>query len=268
MRQPKRVRLKESQLGTAAMQSLFADTLNWMDDRLYWLEKLIPQPTKIRIEGAVAYRYPEKTPQIALVLRLARIVSGLRASTYLWSAGLLQEQAAICRMVNEFQDDVTFLTLAQLEEEQPPLLHRFLEAFFAEENSAKNFRSGVRVKGHDTPNRKNILNYISQHPASGGDPFTGSNASLALSFAISGYVHGSAEHIVEMFDPAKRRLVTNVWPENPFCPAHERDLRNYFYRGVLAFGFAGVALNDDSTKSSVLDFRKLYEDSEGNPVGL
>lgn len=55
------------------------------------------------------FRFKEKTIQHAIVQKLARVVSGLHAARLLLENGLLQEQGAVLRMIDEFPEDIMFL---------------------------------------------------------------------------------------------------------------------------------------------------------------
>jgi hypothetical protein len=84
----------------------------------------------------------ERTAQQAIVQKLARIITGLRAAHFLLEQGLLQEQAVIERVIDEFHEDVLFLSYGILKGETKN--HKsFLIGFYEEEfdNAASAFDS-------------------------------------------------------------------------------------------------------------------------------
>src|SRR5688572_6784656 len=74
------------------------------------LASLVNPPQWTQLSDHGVFRYTERTPRQAIVLKLARNVTGLRAARILCLAGLFQEQSALNRMLDEIQDDVTFLS--------------------------------------------------------------------------------------------------------------------------------------------------------------
>ncbi len=235
-----------------------------MDEQLQRLAVLVPSPVASSKKGGIAFSFAEQSSHQAIVLRLARTLSGLRAARVLLDQGYCQEQAAICRMVNEFQDDVTFLALASMEEIAPPILTRYLEGFFAPESSADQYRVGDRIKGRPMVSRKDILNYIARQSMSEVDQFGHSNAGLAISFAFSGYVHGAAGHTMEMFDPGLDMFSSKLDKGHPLRRAHEDDIWNYYFRGILAFGYAALAMRDVAAQRDYQEFRGVFEAESGD----
>ena len=79
-------------------------------------------PQRVPHGDAFVFRYKEKTIHQAMVQKLARVVSGLHAARLLLENGLLQEQAAVQRMLDEFHEDILFLAFAVIKEN----IHRFI----------------------------------------------------------------------------------------------------------------------------------------------
>ena len=63
------------------------------------------------------FRYVQQTAQQAIIQKSAWIITGLRAGHALLKQGLLQEQAVIERVVDEFHEDVLFLSYGILKGE-------------------------------------------------------------------------------------------------------------------------------------------------------
>lgn len=115
------------------MDALYHQTLQNMEATLGARVKRVPPPQRVPILGSFAFRYTEKTIHQAIVQKLARIISGLYAARTLLEKGFLQEQAALQRMLDEFQEDVTFLSFAVIFGDVSDLHRRYLDAFFEEE---------------------------------------------------------------------------------------------------------------------------------------
>lgn len=237
-----------------------------MDGQLERIASKLPRPVPTSLDGFLAYRFSERLPQQAIFLRLLRVVSGLKCAYSLLVSGYLQEQAVICRSVDEFSDDVVFLSLASKMDPHPDLLQKFLDGFFTEESSHLEFRSRVRVKGRPTVSRKDIINFIMKHQGIDGDPFSGSNAGLAVHYALSGYVHGAAAHTMEMYDPSAGCFFAGPNPQSPFIHDHLHDLWNYLYRSLISFALACFALGDKILIDDCMEFIRKFEEMSGGRI--
>lgn len=245
------------------MDELFGTTTKWMDVQLQALLHQVPRPRLVRLGGSFAPRFIERSPQQAIVQKLAKIVSGLRAASHLLLAGFLQEQGALCRIIFELEDDVTFLALASRKSPHPPILERYLDAFFEEENAISDLRAGKRVKGRNLVSRKDIVNFIAANSPGITDTSSASNTSLALGHTFSGYIHGASVHIMEMYDATGHRFVTEPAPRHPLVEDHAHDIWNYYYRGILAFQLAAWAIGDENSMRMARDYQVDFERASG-----
>jgi hypothetical protein len=247
------------------MNLQYMKTLTWMDARLLELTALVPNPKLVNVDGRLEIRFVEKSASQAVVQKLARVISGLRAATLLLKAGYLQEQAALCRMINEFEDDVAFLSLAGKVSPVPEKLKQYLDAFYEEEASFKQTSTGQRVKGRATVNRRDIANFIAGSALTGSDSSAMSSSTMAISFAFGGYVHGTSPHIMEMYDLNDRSFITTPQNDLGLLASHEHDIWNYYYRGILSFWFAGYLFDVTEMVEQVrihrMDFEKATKRS-------
>lgn len=114
-------------------RDLYAEALGNMETTVHDLSRRIDPPVMTTFaRTAYGFRYAEQGARQAIVQKMARVVSGLRAALLLLEQGYIQEQAAVCRMVDEACEDVSFLALGLIVEETD--LHRqFLQEFFLED---------------------------------------------------------------------------------------------------------------------------------------
>jgi hypothetical protein len=99
------------------------------------------------------------------------LVSNLSAAQLLLRNGYAQEQGALQRMIEEGDEDITFLTLAIMSNDITDLHKRYLAAFWEEE-----FDQPTAIKSaqrRPSIPRKNINAWIARHPLSGIDESTG-----------------------------------------------------------------------------------------------
>ena len=92
------------------MDALYVQSLRNLESVLHALEGRVGPPAFVDMGDGHAFRYRERNAYQAIVQKLARLVSGLYAARLLLHAGFIQEQGALHRMLDEFQEDATFLS--------------------------------------------------------------------------------------------------------------------------------------------------------------
>jgi len=100
-----------------ALDLLYAEALGNMASALASFENRVPHPQRVPYKDGFVFRYVERTIEQAIVQKLARLASGLHAARILLDHGFFQEQAALQRMLDEFREDVIFLSLAVLRDD-------------------------------------------------------------------------------------------------------------------------------------------------------
>lgn len=227
------------------MDALYLQTLCNMESTLADLAKRVPAPQRVPIADSFAFRYVEKSIHQAIVQKLARVISGLHAARILLENGFIQEQAALQRMLDEFQEDVTFLAYAVIFNDMTNQHHKYLNAFYEEEfDNPEDPVSSTQKR--PMVSRDKIRAYIARIEGSGLDPSRGIAVTRTISKAYSGYVHGASPQIMEMYGGHPPRFHVSGMRGTPLFVDHQKDLWNYFYRGICAFGFAAKAFRDDA----------------------
>ena len=226
------------------MDALFADCLNRMDRWFRRLETAVPRPIHIPYLHHFVFRYAEKTLEQALVMKLARVVTGLHSARILLNHGFLQEQAAIHRMLDEFQQDITFLSMAHFDDDFTELHKKYLNHFYEEEFD-KPEDPVASIQKRPSIQRQKIHAYLARKEADIGilDPSRGQELTRTLSKAYSGFVHGASTQILNMYGGNPPRFQISGILGAPHELDHRRDLWNYFYRGILSFNEIGLVLN-------------------------
>jgi hypothetical protein len=106
---------------------LFDLALGHMEATLASLEKRVPPPQRVRYKASFVFRYVEQTINQAIVQKLARLVSGLHAARILLTYGFVQEQGALQRMIDEFREDIMFLSYGVTRNEVTSLHQEYFE---------------------------------------------------------------------------------------------------------------------------------------------
>jgi hypothetical protein len=212
------------------MDPLFEQTLKLMDRAFLRLVGGLEPPTRVRLGSSFVFRYRVRSIEQALVQKLARIISGLRAAHLLLDHGFVQEQGVIQRTLDELNEDIIFLALARTNDTETDLHRRYLEAFF-EEMAPEDWNPSARVKGPNSPRRKEIRAYINRVAGKGAPK---SNAAEAISRAYSGYVHAASQNIMDMYGGDPPHFHLSGMLDTPRVVEHSRDLWNYLYRSFMS----------------------------------
>ena len=231
------------------MDALYLQSLRYMESTLAGLAKRVPPPQRVPILESFAFRYVEKSIHQAIVQKLARVISGLYAARILLESGFIQEQSALQRMLDEFQEDVIFLASAVISNDVADLHRTYLNAFYEEEFDKPDPVSSTQ-KRLMVP-REKIRAYIARIESRGLDPSRDVALTRTISKAYSGDVHGASPHIMEMYGGNPPRFHVTDMRGTPLFSAHQDDLWHYFYRGICVFGFAAMAFGDEALSNRI-----------------
>ena len=127
-------------------EHLYEFVLTRMDDTLVHLSSAVAPPKKVAFHDSFVYRYAEKNINQAIIQKLARCISTLRAAQLLMEHGYVHEQAALQRVLDEIDEDITFLAFGVLQNDITDLHQKYLDAFYEEE-----FDAPKRVKPSNYP---------------------------------------------------------------------------------------------------------------------
>lgn len=246
------------------MDALFVQCLARMERWFRDLEDSVPAPVKTPYLHHFVFRYHEKTLEQALILKLARVVTGLHSARLLVNHGFLQEQAAIHRMLDEYQQDITFLSLARLAGDFTDLHQRYLNAFYEEELDRPEDPLSSTQKRPSIPRQK-IRAYTAKKEAEigVGDASRGAELTRTLSKAYSGFVHGASTQILNMYGGHPPRFQVTGMLGTPHEAEHRRDMWNYFYRGVLSFNEVAHVLKKYELADETNQFSIVFQRAVG-----
>ena len=225
------------------MDQLYDSALEMMDQAFGSLSRRVGEPEVRAMGDGYVFRYKEKSIYQAIVQKLARVVTSLRAIRLLNSAGFLQEQAALQRTLDEFDEDIAFLCFAIIFRDFTPLHKEYLAAFYEEEFDVPESAIESTQKRPMT-SRKKIRAFVSRDRGTGYGQSTTIEAVRTLSKTYSGYVHGASPQLMEMYygNPPYFHLRHAI--DSPFYKDHTEDLLNNYYRGILSFAFAAKAFDE------------------------
>jgi len=249
------------------IEKLFDEALRNMDATLYALERRVPPPKRIPFRDGFIYRYEEKTIHQALIQKLARVITGLRAARILLQHGFVQEQAALHRMLDEIQEDVTFLAWGVITNDITDLHRQYLSAFYEEEFDKPESPLESTQK-RPMIARKKIRAYITRMEAAAFDQSTGVELLRTVHKAYSGFVHAASPAIMDMYGGMPPRFHVQGMLGTVRIAELRDDLWNYFYRGIVTFGLAVKAFGEDAVLDSITKFLDEFEKESGEDYVL
>lgn len=240
------------------MRKLFHETLAVLENAFRRLEKQVPPPQEVEWSDGFVYRYTEKTIYQALILKLARSISTLRAVDVLLLHGLLQEQASLHRILDEIHEDILFLVAAITNDEVTERHKQFLYAFFAEEFPDPN-NALARHKKPNLPPRQKIRAYVTRVLSTDPNPDQAHNVGEIISSVYSGYVHASAPQTMDMYGGDPPQFYLSGMHETPRMKEHINDAWNYFYRGLMSATVIAKAFGDKPLVDVMYESIKSFE---------
>ena len=244
------------------MNHLFPQTITALSNAFRRLEQQVPHPQQIPFRDGFVYRFVEQTLEQALLLKFARVVTGLRAVEVLLKAGLPQEMAATCRMLDEICEDIAFLAAPLTNDKVTELHERYLRGFWAEEFQDSD-NTLARHQKPDTPKRSKVQAYVQRTLNPVDNPSQMSDVSQAVSSTYSGFVHASAPQVLDLYGGDPPHFHIEGMQQTPRMDDHVYDAWNYFYRAIAAGIIVARAFGDRSLSRALGEFHDNYLEGSG-----
>jgi hypothetical protein len=226
------------------MDEPYQELLHEMGIALERLANKVPPPRRVPFASSFVFRYVEQTAQQAIIQKLSRFITGLRAELLLLRNGLLQEQGVIERVLDELREDITFLVYGILNGELDTKWHKlYLEWFYEEEFDDPESPFNSTQKRPMVP-RDKIQAYLARIKGVVGNPSDSKELFRTLSKAFSGYVHCASPQIMETYGGIPPQFHVYGMLGTSRMEPHEKHLWYYFDRGVTAFIFAAIVFGD------------------------
>lgn len=261
-------------IGQMTPRALFRDGIDAMEAAFRQLEDLVPRPRVVNQDDGIALRHTEQTIHQALLLKLARYISGLNACDVLLANGYAQEQRVLQRTLDELDEDILFLCFGA--QDGTVKLHRkYLKNFWQED-----FEEGVapidNTKGRYPIPRREIREWLGQKMGTDAE-HSGMKAMRCIQQSYSGYVHAAAPHIMDMCGGPELRFHLRGLNGTSRIPGHVHDLWNYVYRGLVSANQAALIYGDETTatpiRAAIVKFEHLsgssyMGDASQNPMTI
>ena len=241
----------------------FEIMLDLMDRAFNDFENLMPKkPVRVKLAFGMAFRYKEKDIYQAIILKLARAQSAVRAACVLLKNGFLIEQAILHRAIDETNEDIIFLVYAVTNDTITDLHKRFLNAFWEEEIDESGNMIDSKQKRPMIP-RKKIRAYLADVEKNVLDPSRSIELSRTISKTYSGFVHGASPHIMDMYGGNHPHFHTKGFLGTPRMQEYADDLWNYMYRTFLSHIVVAKALGAKKHVEILTKHKLIFEKNAG-----
>ena len=242
-------------------EPLCVQAFNKMEEAVHSFARQVPQPQIVHFRGGFDYRYIEKTLHQALVQKLARYISTLKAADLLMSHGFVQEQMALKRVFEEIQEDILFLLFAGTEVEvtppdpvEPTCLETYLDKFYQESFDETTLFLDPKPGNF----RKEIRDYVARKLTSEGGTENPERAEEAREMMrksrkiYSGYVHAASPEILIMYGGTPPHFQVEGLPlGGSQHDTHRSDLLISVFQALCAFHFAARAFGNHQITSNL-----------------
>ena len=196
------------------------------------MERCAPRP--YFDENLQSFRHEAKDARLAAFLKCARSVSVLNACRVLLESGHVLEIYTLCRVLDEANEDVSFL-LMPLAAEDEGQRARFLREFYQEEFDVPGNPMESSQK-RDRVSRQRIRNALTRAPGDKSMPLEKMRrAADSVHKTFSGFVHGAYVHTVKLYGDMPPKMHIAGYLGTPKVAECEESFANNVYRTIMAF---------------------------------
>jgi len=241
------------------MDADFEEMLDLMDRTFQNFENAMPsKPAFVKLPFGMVFRFQEKDIYQAMIQKLARVQSAVRAAQLLLHNGYVQEQAILHRTIDETNEDIMFLVYAVTNDTITDLHERFLESFWEEEIDESGNMLDSKQKRPMIPRQK-IRAYLAKIEGIDLDSSKRVELARTISKNYSGFVHGASPHIMDMYGGKPPHFHTKGMLGTPRMKEHADDLWNYMYRSFLSHIAVAKALRAEKHVEILNQYKLKFE---------
>lgn len=214
------------------------------------------------------FRHETLTDSLACYLKGVKSISTLNACLVLLKQGYTQEIGALCRMVDDFCNEIFFLLKPQGEDgtcSGDQIL--FLESFFQEELDQPDDPLASSQRRATVPVKKIHATFAKL----ASTELNSSDAQELLRTtqqAFSGYVHGAYPHIMELYGGMPPQFHMSGMRGTPRVDEWRNQLVGYVYRVSMMSVFVARKLGLEEMEKNLRAFLKEFEDATGTTPSL
>ncbi|HYS83736.1 MAG TPA: hypothetical protein VEN78_01870 [Bradyrhizobium sp.] len=213
------------------------------------------------------FRHETLTESLICYLKGVKTISTLNACLLLLRHGYTQEIGALCRMVDDFCNEIFFLLQPQGENGFSDDQKRFIESFFQEEFDKPGDPLGSTQK-RDTVSVRKIHATFAKLASGELNPSDAQQLLRTTHQAFSGYVHGAYPHIMEMFGGNPPAFHMSGMLGTPRVDEWRGQLVGYVHRLIIASVFVARKLGITDMERPLRAFLSEFEATTGTAPAL
>lgn len=243
-----------------ALVDYLASTLKQLEGHYHEMERALPAPVRAKIGSGMYFRHPQISDSLLVYLKGVKLVSTLNAALILLRHGYTQEIGALCRMADDYGNEIMFL-INPLGEDGPSKDQiRMFESFFQEEFDNPDNPLASSQDRETVPRRK-INAAFGKIVSDELNPHDAQNVLSTIHKTFSGYVHGAYPHIMEMYGGMPPHFHMDGMLGTPRIPEWEGQLVTYIYRAIMSAELTSRKLGQPETEMAIRSLLVQYETS-------
>jgi hypothetical protein len=242
---------REEEIAAAGVRRpIYLQAIRDLEGAFRKLELLVPRPTETHVSGRLVFRYTEQLIEQAIILKFARLISLLVALDLLIADGLIQEQGVLQRAIDETDEDILFLGLAMTNGLRTELHDDYLKQFWQEDYGDASQPVATRIPRGQT--RRSKIRAFLNRAVGQPDPSTSDAVGAVLHSVYSGFVHGAAPHLMELFDENGGRFMLSGISSNVRLVDYILDAQNVYYRALMSGVVASRGLGSQEASADLV----------------
>jgi len=244
--------------------SYLAASVAELESYVQALSNCFEPPALVTVGERPVFRYAGTGDQLLVMLKSVWAVRILNAALVLLRAGYVHEVYALCRLVDEAHQDITFMASPLGEDGKPTEdQQRYFGEFFQEEFEDESSLL-TSQKPRDRVSRRHIRAAIAQMKDHPGNPSDVIAVDKTLYQTISGYVHGAYVHIMESYGgQPPGHFHTQGMLGTPKIQECEDMLVNYVFRSICSAEVVAIRLHHDELRNRIRDLRNRFGKETG-----
>jgi hypothetical protein len=232
-------------------QALLVAAVKTLEFALHSLLPRVERAQLVDVLGGQSYRHRHQHDLLACYLKAIRIVSTLNACLVLLRQGYVQEVYVLCRCVDEYGEDISFMSFALGKDSRPsPDQVRFLEEYFQEEFTDADDIVGSQ-KSRDRVSRRRIHAALARLHSQ-DNPYSSQQVQSVVHKTFSGFVHAAYVHTMDLYDGSEYH--TQGMPGTPRIAECEEVLPSYIYRAAIAITLVAKRLGAEDAVEALRRF--------------
>jgi len=235
-----------------------SSVLKQLETHYNTMGEALPQPILEKTGSGVHFRHEQYSDSLLSYLKGIKLLSTLNAALILYQHGHAQEVGALCRMADDFCNEILFFVKPLGNAGPSRDQVRMFEDFFREEFENPENPLASSQDRNTVPRRK-INAAFGQLVSNELNPHDAQNTLSTIHKAFSGYVHGAYPHIMEMYGGNPPRFHMAGMPGTPRMDEWNDQLVTYIYRAIMTAELISRKLTLPETERSIRTLLVKYE---------